>query len=197
MLVYAATANKHKLKEMSEILNPAGVKVSVHPNYSSLDIAETGVSFEENAIIKAMALCKLTDNYVIADDSGLIVDALNGAPGIYSARYAGSQASDEENNLLLLENMKNVSEYKRSAKFICVIALARGGKIIHLFRGECSGRIAHSARGRHGFGYDPIFIIHDGRSMAELHPVEKNRVSHRNAALVKLAAYIGEEVDSR
>ena len=188
MLIYAATTNKHKLVEMKAILAPAGVELSEHPEYKNLDTSETGTTFEENASIKAAALSKLTDNYVIADDSGLSVDALCGAPGVYSARFAGINATDEKNNSLLLEKMKNIIE--RKAAFVCVIALAHCGKVVRLFRGECRGSIGYAAKGTNGFGYDPLFITRDGRTMAELTPDEKNNISHRNVALTKLAAYI-------
>ena len=188
MLIYAATANKHKLEEIRGILAHTGVELLTHPDYANLNISETGVTFEENASIKATALSKLTENYVIADDSGLSVDALDGKPGIYSARYAGDGATDDENNALLIKNMENITE--RGAKFVCVIALAQNGGVIRLFRGECHGSVAYEAKGGCGFGYDPLFVTKDGRTMAELTPAEKNRISHRSAALLQLAAYI-------
>ena len=186
-LIYVATANNHKLAEIRDILSPFGVDIKAHPDYKNLNILESGATFEENASIKAAALSKLTNGYVIADDSGLSVNALDGAPGIYSARYAGEKSDDGQNCSLLLKNMERISE--RGACFVCVIALAQGGKVLRLFRGECYGSIAYEAKGVRGFGYDPIFVTQDGRSMAELTPAEKNLISHRRAALTKLANY--------
>ncbi len=191
MLIYVATANKHKLEEMKAILAPAGAEVLAHPDYGTLNVDETGATFEENAAIKAAALSRLTGEYVMADDSGIAVDALDGAPGVYSARYSGENATDESNNELLLKNMKNVDD--RGAAFVCVIALARNGEIVRLFRGECRGRVGYETKGGRGFGYDPLFITASGRTMAELTAAEKNRISHRSAALAKLVAYIEGE----
>ncbi|MDR0454893.1 MAG: RdgB/HAM1 family non-canonical purine NTP pyrophosphatase [Deferribacteraceae bacterium] len=191
MLIYTATANKHKLEEIKTMLAHAGAEILAHPAYKTLNISETGTTFEENASKKAAALSRLTENYVIADDSGLAVDALNGAPGVYSARYAGEGADDKKNNALLLENMKDISE--RGATFVCVIALAHKGEIIRIFRGECAGEIAYVPKGSGGFGYDPLFITTDGRTMAELAPAEKNHISHRSAALSELANYMSNQ----
>jgi XTP/dITP diphosphohydrolase len=153
-----------------------------------LQVVESGAGFKENAEIKALALSKLVDQYVLADDSGLSVDALGGAPGIFSHRFARENATDSENNMHLLSLMRQ--ESVRSARFICALALAKEGSLIRTFIGECKGEIAFEERGGNGFGYDPLFNLPDGRSMAELPPSEKNRISHRSAALAQLAEYL-------
>jgi XTP/dITP diphosphohydrolase len=186
MKIYVMTANKHKLTEISAILAPLGVEVEIHPNYG--DVEETGKSFEENAAIKATALPAPDGGYTLADDSGIAVDSLDGAPGIFSARYAGENASDEANRRLLLKNMEG--EVNRRAAFVCVMALARDGRVEALFRGECEGSVGAEEVGEGGFGYDPVFVLPDGRSMATLSPEEKNAVSHRRRALDKLALWL-------
>ena len=152
------------------------------------EIEETGSSFEENASLKAMALSKLITGYVMADDSGISVDALNGAPGIYSARYSGLHGDDKANNEKLLKDMEN--ENNRTCRFICAIVLAKEGKIIKTFRGEVSGVLARIPCGSGGFGYDPIFVLPDGRHIAELSSDEKNAISHRNRALKAMSEYL-------
>lgn len=191
MILLVSTKNKHKLKEIGEILSDINYQVESIYNYvNELDVEETGDTFEENATLKAVTLSRLTDNFVIADDSGVSVEFLNGAPGIYSARYAGPDATDDENNKLLLEKLSNLPIEKRRAKYICVIALAKKGELIKTFYGECHGYIGETYRGSNGFGYDPIFVLPDGRHMAELVPEEKNRISHRYNALIKLKEFL-------
>jgi XTP/dITP diphosphohydrolase len=186
MLIYLATANAHKLEEVKAILKTTEVKL--FPEYAALRVIESGATFEANAVIKALALSKLTDEYVLADDSGLSVDALGGAPGVYSHRFAHENATDKENNIYLLSLL--AKETIRTARFICVLALAKDGVVIKTFLGECKGEIGLVERGENGFGYDPIFILPDGRSMAELSPQEKNLVSHRSAALARFSYYL-------
>lgn len=188
MVIYVATANKHKIAEISAILAPLGIRAEAHPLYASLNVEETGSTFEENAALKAEALSRLANGFAIADDSGIAVDALDGAPGVYSARYAGEGAPDGENNALLLRNMTGVDD--RGAKFVCVIALAENGRVVRLFRGENPGTVAREMKGGGGFGYDPLFVLDDGRTMAELTPEEKNGISHRGRALRLLADYL-------
>ncbi len=191
MKLLISTKNKHKLKEINEILSPLGYTVESAYNYlDDIDIEESGTTFEENAVLKAVEISKLVDEYVIADDSGISVDALSGAPGVYSARFAGENATDDENNELLLEKLKGVPFEKRTAKYICVIALAKRGKLITTTYGECSGYVGFEYKGNNGFGYDPIFVLPDGRHMAELPSDEKNRISHRYHALMNLKAYL-------
>ena len=190
MKIYMMSANKHKLEEMGAILAPLGFELMSHPDYSGINVEETGESFEENAALKAEALVVPDGAYALADDSGIAVDALYGAPGVYSARYAGENTSDEENYKKLLYEMRGVAD--RRAAFVCVLALAENGKTVAIFRGELWGAVADAAKGEGGFGYDPIFILEDGRSIAELSPVEKNSISHRRRALDKLVAWLKE-----
>lgn len=191
MKLLVSTKNRHKLREIAEILGDIGYEIkSVYDYVNDLDIEETGKSFEENAILKAVVLSKFTDFPVIADDSGISVDFLNGAPGIYSARYAGLNATDEENNELLLKQLKDLPLEKRKARYVCVIALAKKGTLLGTFDGECHGYIATEYKGENGFGYDPIFMLPDGRHMAELAPEEKNKISHRYNALIKLKNFL-------
>lgn len=187
-VLYVSTKNTHKLAEISAILSGSSYEAAPFPNMPHVD--ETGTTFEENASLKATALSLLTEELVIADDSGLCVDALGGAPGIYSARYAGN-LGDEANNAKLLENMTGITH--RACRFVCVIALASRGKVISLFRGEVEGSVAYKPCGNGGFGYDPVFVLPDGRHMAELSEVEKNAISHRMNALTKLRHFLSEQ----
>ncbi|TYB33423.1 MAG: XTP/dITP diphosphatase [Flexistipes sinusarabici] len=191
--VLVASKNKNKLNEIRKILSSLNVEVSSVYDFCSMsgDIAETGSSFEENACIKALVFSELVEDFVIADDSGLCVDYLNGAPGVFSARFAGEDADDKQNNEKLLEKLRGVESEQRTAKFVCVIALAKKGEIVKTFRGECQGNIAEEARGEGGFGYDPLFLLENGNTMAEISAEEKNRVSHRARALEKLKKFIG------
>jgi XTP/dITP diphosphohydrolase len=184
-----ATRNAHKTKEIQKILGPQFQvnDLAEHPEIPH--IAETGRTFEENAILKAVAVSKRVPGLVVADDSGLEVDALGGAPGIYSARYAGPAASDKEKIEKLLEELVRVGAPKdaRSARFRCILALARKGEVLGLFEGVVEGQIADRPRGLHGFGYDPIFVPNGfQRTFGELEPAEKNQLSHRARALEKL-----------
>jgi XTP/dITP diphosphohydrolase len=186
--VLVATKNRHKIREIADILKG---KAEVCSAFDELgigdDIPETGKSFEENASLKALYISKMTDDYVIADDSGIEVRALNNRPGIYSARYAGENSTDEANNEKLLIELKGIKD--RKAKYVCVIALAKKGEIIKIFRGELEGEIALAPRGKNGFGYDPIFVIENGKTAAEVSPEEKNRISHRAKALKLMEEY--------
>ncbi len=188
-----ATRNAHKTAEIQTILGPQfQVKdLADHPEIPH--IAETGKTFEDNAILKAVTVSKHIPGFVVADDSGLQVDALGGAPGIYSARYAGRDASGHEKIEKLLEQLGRVGAPKdaRRARFRCVLALARNGDVLGMFEGLVEGQIADRPRGSHGFGYDPIFIPNGfQRTFGELEPAEKNRLSHRARALEKLAAFL-------
>lgn len=180
-----ATNNAHKLEEIRRILAPYSIEaMSLKETGITSDPEETGSTFEENARIKAVAAMKASGMPVVADDTGLMVDALNGAPGVYSARYAGENATDRDRVNKLLYEMRDVPEGKRTARFVCVVCCAfPDGKIISV-RGECEGSIAFEPQGTGGFGYDPIFIEKStGRSFASLAGEEKNRLSHRGKAL--------------
>ena len=184
MKVILASKNAHKLEELSAILGQLGFEIALESEYGlDIDVEETGTTCEENSLLKADAVMRASGLPVLADDSGLMVDALGGAPGVYSARY-GHKNSDAERVEYLLENMKNVPDEKRTAKFVCVITcLWPDGRKIAA-RGECPGRILHEVHGSNGFGYDPVFYVPEkGKTFAELLPEEKNAISHRARAL--------------
>ena len=184
MKVILASKNQHKLTELSAILSQLGFEIALESEYGlDIDVEETGTTFEENSFLKADAVMKASGLPVLADDSGLMVDALDGAPGVYSARY-GHKASDKERTAYLLENMKEVPEERRGAKFVCVITclVPDGRKIVA--RGECPGVIARAPHGENGFGYDPVFYLPElGMTYAELPSEQKNAISHRARAL--------------
>ena len=184
MKVILASKNPHKLTELSAILSQHGFEIALESEYGlDIDVDETGTTFEENSLLKAEAVMKASGLPVLADDSGLMVDALDGAPGVYSARY-GHKSSDGERTEFLLENMKDVPDEKRTAKFVCVITCLwpDGRKIVA--RGECPGVITHEVHGENGFGYDPVFYLPElGMTYAELPSEQKNAISHRARAL--------------
>ena len=184
MKVILASKNQHKLTELSAILSQLGFEIALESESGlDIDVEETGTTFEENSFLKADAVMKASGLPVLADDSGLMVDALDGAPGVYSARY-GHKASDKERTAYLLENMKDVPEERRGAKFVCVITclFPDGRKIVA--RGECPGVIARAPHGENGFGYDPVFYLPElGMTYAELPSEQKNAISHRARAL--------------
>ena len=182
MKIIAATKNKNKRREFGEILKGFEI-ISQEEAGVDIDVEETGTTFEENSMLKAKAIFEATGITAIADDSGLCVDALGGEPGIYSARYGGEGLDDKGRTALLLKNMENVPDEKRSARFVCVITLV-GNEGIITARGECEGKIDYSPKGENGFGYDPVFFVEQfGKTMAEVSPEEKNAISHRGKAL--------------
>lgn len=182
MKIIAATKNKNKLREFGEILKGFEI-ISQEEAGIDIDVEETGTTFEENSRLKAEAIFKATGIPAIADDSGLCVDALDGAPGVYSARYGGEGLDDEGRVQLLLKNMENVPDEKRTARFVCVITMVSSGGVITA-KGECEGAINHAPKGENGFGYDPVFYMKEyGKTTAEMSPDEKNAVSHRGKAL--------------
>lgn len=182
-----ATRNAHKTREFSDILGPDFFLSDLTSATAIPSVEETGSTFEQNARLKTTAVSRLRPGYVTADDSGLEVWALNGAPGVYSARYAGENACDEENIGKLLRELEATGSADRRARFRCALALARGGEVLALFHGEVEGAIATAARGANGFGYDPVFVP-NGCTMtfAELGDETKNRISHRARALRQL-----------
>lgn len=182
-----ATTNKGKALEYKALLSGIPYEIfTMSEQGIRLDIEETGASFEENARLKAVVLATESGLLSLADDSGLEVDALNGEPGVHSARYAGEGASDDDRYLLLLEKLKGVPDGERTARFLCVIAIATPEGQVELYSGECPGIITGEPRGSHGFGYDPVFFIPElGKTMAELSSEEKNRISHRSRAAEK------------
>lgn len=188
--VIIATKNKGKAKDFEAIFNPYGFEVlTLHDVANDMDIEETGTTFEENAVLKAEALAERLQTFVIADDSGLAIDALNGAPGVYSARYAGEEKSDDGNMQKVLTELEGVEDEKRTARFCCAIALAGPNMETKTAFGTCEGVIAHDKKGTNGFGYDPIFFVPTlGKMMAELLPSEKAAISHRGNAIKKIEA---------
>ena len=187
--IVLATSNPHKVEEINSITKSLGVEFILPPE--GFNPVENGKTFEENSLIKAKAAYELTHQMSMADDSGLCVDALDGAPGIYSARYADTP----ENRITkLLDVMKNVPEDKRQAKFVCAITLLdTNGKVLFSGRGECFGKIGFEPKGTNGFGYDPVFIVDGGNlTMAELSEVEKNKISHRALAVGKLISFLNK-----
>jgi XTP/dITP diphosphohydrolase len=181
--VYCATGNAGKLREFRQAAQPFGIEILELPGFAQLaPCEETGRTFEQNAILKAAYYGKHAAGLLFADDSGLEVDALDGAPGVISARYAGPGATDALNNALLLGNMRGRED--RRARFVCVIALSNKGELIRTFRGVVEGDLLEAPRGAEGFGYDPIFYYAPyGRSFGEVSVEEKMAVSHRGKAL--------------
>lgn len=189
--IVLASNNAGKVREINQLLSGSGLDVVPQSELEVPEIEETGLTFIENAIIKARNAARHTGLPAIADDSGLEVDALNGAPGIYSARYAGRGASDRENLLKLLDDLRNVPEQARSARFQCLLVYMRHAQdpTPMIFQGTWEGRILSEPRGENGFGYDPVFYVPTEKcSSAELPAETKNRISHRGQALAKLVA---------
>lgn len=190
MKIYCATGNPGKLREFRMAGDEVGVQVEPLANLAALPpCEETGSTFEENAILKATYYGRHADGLLFADDSGLEVDALGGAPGVYSARFAGPAATDEENNRLLLERLHGQSD--RTARFVCVIAVARGAELVRTFRSMVEGSILDEPRGPEGFGYDPLFYYAPfGCSFGEASADRKLTVSHRGKTLRAMLAWL-------
>jgi len=187
--LYCATTNPGKLREFRLALADS-FGVAALPGLGSIPACEeTGATFEENAVQKALYYSKYCDGFVFVDDSGLEVDALGGEPGVYSARYAGPDATDEANNRLLLDRMRGVPE--RNARFVCVVGLAKSGQLVRTFRGEVEGLLAEEPRGLNGFGYDPLFYYPPfGCTFGEAPLERKMEVSHRSCALRSMRGYL-------
>lgn len=191
-----ASNNAHKVSELDRILKPLGITAltAKQAGVNLSEVEETGLTFAENARLKAEAAFKKCGMPSIADDSGLMVDALNGAPGIYSARYAGEGASDSDKINKLLTELKDVPENNRTAAFVCSICcILESGEIIEV-SGRCEGKIAFEPKGEGGFGYDPVFIAENGKSFAELSSDEKDKLSHRGNALRALKAELEKKL---
>ena len=180
-----ATGNKDKMREIREIMADCDVHiVSMKEAGIRVDIVEDGTTFEENAKIKARAVAAHTDAIVLADDSGLEIDALNKEPGVYSARYMGEDTSYHIKNASLIERLNGVPDEKRTARFVCAVAAAFPDGSVKTVRGTMEGRIGYEEKGENGFGYDPIFYLPEyGCTSAELSGEEKNKISHRGKAL--------------
>lgn len=186
MKIFLATGNKHKIDEIKAIFsNIENVEIlSIKDGIEIPEVVEDGETFEANSAKKALEIAKFTGMITIADDSGLCVDALNGAPGVYSARYSGENATDESNNAKLMEVMKN--ETNRKCHFVSVITLGKPDGRVYSFRGEIEGELLYEPKGKDGFGYDPYFYVEEyKKSLAEM-PEIKNKISHRANALKKL-----------
>lgn len=183
--IVLATRNQGKITELAELLKGTGLAVlGLDAFPGAPEVEETGETFADNALLKARAIAAFTGKTAVADDSGLVVDALSGEPGVRSARYAGEDATDAANNAKLLRELAGVPPEKRSARFVCVMAAVSPSGNEVVVRGEWEGRVADQARGEGGFGYDPLFVDPvDGRHAAELPRDEKNQRSHRGAAM--------------
>ncbi|ABO51189.1 non-canonical purine NTP pyrophosphatase, rdgB/HAM1 family [Desulforamulus reducens MI-1] len=201
MKLVLATNNKGKVKELAELLKPCGyqvVSIGEFPGFT--EVEEDGNTFADNAIKKALAAAEFTGELALADDSGLEVDALKGAPGVYSARFAGEPKDDTANNAKLLSLLEGVPQDHRTARFRCVIAIAEPNGRIHTAEGSCEGVILRELKGEGGFGYDPLFYVPEYKqTFAELDMEKKNSISHRGKALKKAMEilnrlYIHQEV---
>jgi XTP/dITP diphosphohydrolase len=190
--IILATGNRGKVKEIRDLVADLPISLlSLNDIPDPPEVLEDGATFEENALKKARETVRATGIPALADDSGLCVDALDGRPGVLSARYAGDDSSDESKYRLILQEMRGVPEGKRTARFVCVLALVYPDGEERIFRGVCEGRISREPRGRGGFGYDPIFLHEDSeRTFAEIGRESKNRVSHRGRALALFAEYL-------
>jgi XTP/dITP diphosphohydrolase len=190
--ILIATGNQGKVKEIRDLVQGLPVVfLSLADVSDPPEVVEDGLTFEENALKKARTLAAATGMVTLADDSGLCIDALDGRPGVHSARYAGVDASDAEKCARILQEMENVPDHRRTARFVCVMALVTPQGEQKLFRGVCDGTITRQPRGTSGFGYDPIFYFEEaGSTFAEMDRQSKNRVSHRGRALRGFAAYL-------
>lgn len=200
MDIYLASANAHKHQEFSALLRLECPDITLrHPDEigGMPDVEETGKTFRDNALLKAWALHKQMGNskhWVLADDSGLEVEALDGRPGVFSARFAGDDATDEQNNQLLLKKLAEKPDATRRARFVCCLALLSPQQHAHIFTGDCAGIITPSPSGNYGFGYDPLFLPNGfRRTFAELGNFQKNGISHRARALRQLARWRREQ----
>lgn len=190
--ILLATNNQGKARELSSLISGERWKFTT-PAEQGIELAveENGITFEQNAVLKARAFAKVSHLITLADDSGLEVDALDGAPGVYSARYAGPQATDDGRNRYLLSELSDVPDDRRQARFRCVIAIAFPDGDTVMCKGECSGIIARAPRGDNGFGYDPIFYLPQfNKTMAELTMEQKNEISHRGKAARQAQYYL-------
>jgi XTP/dITP diphosphohydrolase len=188
MDIVIATSNQHKLKEFKTLLKGFPLTILSLKDFPDIPaVVEDGKSFYENALKKALMVARHTGKLTIADDSGIEVDALDGKPGVYSARFAGEDATDEANNTKLLKELKGIPPSKRGACFKCVLVIAQPDGETAFVEGACRGTIIHEARGSYGFGYDPLFLVSEyNKTFSEITPEGKNKISHRARALQKL-----------
>ncbi len=198
-LLVLGTANRKKGEELAALLAPAGIELRSLADFpDAISVVEDGDTFAANATLKAVEQARHLDRWVLAEDSGLMVDALDGAPGVFSARYSGPDATDESNNRLLLEELGDTPPSKRTARFVCRMVLSDpGGTVCAESEGICRGRILRGPQGTHGFGYDPLFeIVEYHRSFGRLGPLVKARLSHRARAAGELLPQLTALVDS-
>ncbi|WP_100011976.1 XTP/dITP diphosphatase [Lentibacillus sediminis] len=191
--IIIATRNQGKAREFKDFFSPFGIQALSLPELEKdlPDVEEIGTTFEENAALKAEQIAEMLNKPVLADDSGLVVDALDGRPGVYSARYAGKEKNDQANMEKVLEELADAPKESRTARFVCVLAIAIPGEATIFRKGTCEGSIAFSPRGTNGFGYDPIFIPNTySQTLAELPKEEKNRISHRSDAVKQLNDWV-------
>jgi len=198
MNLIIATSNKHKLREFKELLQEFPFTLFSLADFPHIPpIIEDGKSFYENALKKATTVAQLTGKLTIADDSGIEVEALGGKPGVTSARFAGEDASDDENNAKLLKDLEGILPAKRGACFKCVLVIAPAEGKTAFVEGECKGTIIHEPRGEHGFGYDPLFLVPEyNKTFSEITPEDKNKISHRSRALRKLLEILPKYVQN-
>ena len=199
MRIVFATKNEGKVREITEMLCRSDVELVSLNHFAALpEIVEDGKTYLENALKKARTISEYTGETVLADDSGLQVDVLDGEPGVYSARYAGEGSTDEENNVKLLAKLKDVPEEKRTASFFCALVLYHPDGRYQAFEAQWQGRIIDERRGSNGFGYDPIFRWPDlDKTAAELPPEIKNKVSHRGQAFAKLKSHLVKDMKTK
>lgn len=192
--IIIATKNSGKVKDFEQLFKSKGFVIKSLLDYPEIpDVEETGKTFAENAKLKSEQISTILQRAVIADDSGLSIDALDGEPGVYSARYAGEQKDDQDNIKKVLLNLEGVPYEKRTARFHCALALTIPNQETYLVDGTCEGIISTQSKGEHGFGYDPIFFLPEqNKTMAQLSSEEKNKISHRANALKKLQSMINQ-----
>lgn len=193
-----ASRNRGKLKELNQLLGGLGYEVISLEYFNGLpEIEETGITFQENAVLKAREAARMTGNLCLADDSGLEVDYLGGAPGVYSSRFAGPEKDDLANNTKLLSLLEGVPFQERTARFRCVVAVASPEGLAETVEGVCEGIIGVEPKGYNGFGYDPLFVVEGlGRTMAELDSETKNKISHRAKAFLKAVPILKNYLDN-
>lgn len=188
-----ATRNAHKTAEIAAMLADTFDVADLRAVPGAPEVEETGTTFAANAALKALAISRFTGGWALADDSGIEVDALDGAPGVYSARFAGEKAADADNNALLLEKLASLEAAPRTARFRCALVLARAGEFVAEFDGTIEGHLLDTLSGAGGFGYDPLFVPEGyDRSFGELPAATKNAISHRSRALAAFRAWLAE-----
>ena len=196
--IWIATSNMHKVEEFQNMLQGRANVKCLKDLDKKIEIVEDGKTFEENAVIKAKAIAQLSEEIVLADDSGLVIDYLNGEPGIYSARYMGEDTSYRIKNENLIQRLEGVPDEERTARFVCAIAAAFPDGTVLTTEGTVEGRIGYEEKGENGFGYDPIFYLPEyGCTTAQLTEEKKNEISHRGKALRKMVEKLRERVDMR